>query len=68
MAHTVPRRYLRNDKMNPKIAHRLILAALCALAVCVAAAVILPIAAHAQAPATAVALSEPQAAEIAVPT
>src|SRR4051794_16339625 len=65
MAHTAPRRYLRTNKMH-KTVQRLILAALCTLAVCAAAAVFLPTAAHAQAPATAVALNEPQAAEMAV--
>ena len=34
MAHTVPRRYLRNNPMNPKTVHRIILATLCILAVC----------------------------------
>src|SRR3984957_7814949 len=52
--------------MNPKTVHRLILAAVCAFAICAAAAVLLPLVAHAQAPATAVALSEPEAAEMAV--
>ncbi|HEY3836612.1 MAG TPA: pilus assembly protein N-terminal domain-containing protein [Bryobacteraceae bacterium] len=49
-----------------KTVQRLILATLCALAVCAAVAVLLPVAAHAQAPATAVALTEPQAAEVAI--
>ena len=52
--------------MNPKTVHRIILAALCALAICAVAAVLLPAVAHAQAPGAAVALSEPRAAEMAV--
>ena len=52
--------------MNQKTVHRIILAALCALAICAVAAVLLPVVAHAQAPAAAVAVSEPQAADMAV--
>lgn len=56
--------------MNPKLVNRIVLASLCALAICAGVAVLLPVIAHAQAPGraagTAVALSEPQAAEMAV--
>ena len=53
--------------MNPKTVQRIILAALCVLALCAAAAVLAPIAAHAQNPAAAAAvMTEPQAAEMAV--
>jgi pilus assembly protein CpaC len=52
--------------MNPRTVNRIIFAAIFTLAACLIAATFLPAVAHAQAPATAVALSEPQAAEMAV--
>jgi pilus assembly protein CpaC len=54
--------------MKPQIANRILIAMLFALAACALAAVVLPVTAHAQQPAaaTAVAITEPQAAEMAV--
>ena len=52
--------------MNPRTVHRIILATLCVLAVCVAAAVLLPIIAHAQTAQAGAVMTEPQAAEMAV--
>jgi pilus assembly protein CpaC len=52
--------------MNPKTVHRIILATFCILAVCAAAALLLPVIAHAQTAQSAAVMSEPQAAEMAV--
>ena len=52
--------------MKLRTVQRIILATLCVLAVCAAAAVLLPIVAHAQAPQAATAITEPQAAEMAM--
>ena len=57
---------MKYSPVDSKTVRRLILAALCALAVCAVATVLVPAVAHAQAPATAVALNEPQTAEMAV--
>ena len=52
--------------MNPKTVHRIILATFCILAVCAAAALLLPVIAHAQTAHSAAVMREPQAAEMAV--
>src|ERR1019366_6355645 len=66
MARTVLRRYSRNNPMKLRTVQRIILATLCVLAVCAAAAVLLPIVAHAQAPQAASAITEPRAAEMSM--
>jgi pilus assembly protein CpaC len=52
--------------MNPKTLNKLILAVICMLAVCVAAALLLPSAAYAQDPAAQAQVKEPQTADMAV--